>query len=62
MIEEMESMGTNHVWDLVDLPPSQKRIENKWVLKIKRRSLQLNGTKLVLLLRCIHNERALIMK
>ena len=34
--EEMDSMRTNHVWDLLDLPPSRKTVGNKWVLKIKR--------------------------
>lgn len=36
MEEEMESIRTPHVWDLVDLPPSHKEIGNKWILKIKR--------------------------
>jgi len=34
----MESMWTNQVWDLVDLPTRCKAIGNKWVLKIKRNS------------------------
>ena len=34
----MESMWTNQVWDLVDLPTGRKAIGNKWVLKIKRNS------------------------
>ena len=33
----MESMRTNQVWDLVDLPPERKSIGNKWILKIKRK-------------------------
>ena len=33
--DDMESMRKNHVWDLVDLPPGRKTIENKWVLKVK---------------------------
>ena len=37
MKEEMGSMRTNHVWDLLDLPPSRKTVGNKWVLKIKRK-------------------------
>ena len=37
MEEEMESMRTNQVWDLVDLPPGRKSIGNKWILKIKRK-------------------------
>ena len=31
----MNSMESNHVWDLVDLPPGHKTIGNKWVLNIK---------------------------
>jgi hypothetical protein len=38
MDDEMESMRTNQVWDLVDLPPGRKAIGNKWVLKIKRKA------------------------
>ena len=37
MDDEMESMRTNQVWDLVDLPLGRKTIGNKWVLKIKRK-------------------------
>ncbi len=33
--DEMESIRTNQVWDLVDLPSGRKAIGNKWVLKIK---------------------------
>ncbi|KAK0588887.1 hypothetical protein LWI29_006625 [Acer saccharum] len=32
MKEEMDSMKSNHVWDLVDLPLGRKAIGNKWVL------------------------------
>ena len=38
MKEEMDSMKSNHVWDLVDLPPGRKAIGNKWVLRIKRKA------------------------
>ena len=38
MNDEMESIRTNQVWDLVDLPLGRKAIGNKWVLKIKRRA------------------------
>uniref|UniRef100_A0A2N9FG52 Integrase catalytic domain-containing protein n=1 Tax=Fagus sylvatica TaxID=28930 RepID=A0A2N9FG52_FAGSY len=38
MKDEMESMRTNQVWELVDLPPGRKSIGNKWVLKIKRKA------------------------
>ena len=36
--DEMDSMRTNQVWDLVDLPSGHKAIGNKWVLKIKRKA------------------------
>ena len=38
MDEEMESMRSNHVWDLVDLPPNRKAIGNKWVLCVKQKA------------------------
>ena len=38
MEEEMESMRTNQVWELVNLPKGRKAIGNKWVLKIKRKA------------------------
>ena len=38
MKEEMESMKTNQVWDLVDLPPGRRSIGNKWIFKIKRKT------------------------
>uniref|UniRef100_A0A2N9IEQ3 Reverse transcriptase Ty1/copia-type domain-containing protein n=1 Tax=Fagus sylvatica TaxID=28930 RepID=A0A2N9IEQ3_FAGSY len=38
MKDEMESMRTNQVWELADLPPRRKSIGNKWVLKIKRKA------------------------
>ncbi|KAK9108126.1 hypothetical protein Syun_024137 [Stephania yunnanensis] len=38
MEEEMESMRSNNVWELVDLPEGRKAIGNKWVLKIKRKT------------------------
>ena len=34
----MNSMKSNKVWDLVDLPPSRKTIGNKWVLNIKHKA------------------------
>jgi Reverse transcriptase (RNA-dependent DNA polymerase) len=36
MEETMESMRSNNVWKLVNLPEGRKAIGNKWVLKIKR--------------------------
>ena len=38
MEEEMESMNSNQVWDLVDLPSERITIRNKWILKIKRKA------------------------
>ena len=37
MEEEMASMRSNHVWELVDLPKGCKAIGNKWVFKIKHK-------------------------
>ena len=37
----MESMRSNQVQELIDLPKGHKAIKNKWVLKIKRNT---NGT------------------
>jgi len=34
--DEMDSIARNKVWELVDLPPQRKYIENKRVFKIKR--------------------------
>ncbi|XP_019246376.1 PREDICTED: uncharacterized protein LOC109226026 [Nicotiana attenuata] len=36
--EELESMKTNKVWDLISLPPGCGAIGNKWVLKVKRKA------------------------
>ena len=36
--EEMDSVRANKVWELVDLPEGRKAIENKWVLKYKRKA------------------------
>ena len=38
MEEEMNSMKSNTVWDLVDLLPCRKIVGNKWVLNIKRKA------------------------
>ena len=38
MEEEMESMKTNQVWNLIDLSPGRRTIGNKWILKIKRKT------------------------
>lgn len=38
MKDEMDSMSTNEVWELVDLPPKRRSIGNKWVFKVKRKA------------------------
>ncbi|XP_071704835.1 uncharacterized protein [Rutidosis leptorrhynchoides] len=38
MEEEMESMRSNNVWELVDLPKGRKAIGSKWILKIKHKA------------------------
>lgn len=32
--EEMTSLAENEVWNLVDLPPGEKLISNRWVLTV----------------------------
>ena len=39
MKDEMNSMASNGVWDLVELPNGSKAIGCKWVFKMKRDSL-----------------------
>ena len=41
MEKEMESLHTNEVWDLVELPKDRKVVGSKWVYKTKRSA---NGT------------------
>ena len=41
MKDEIDSMTTKKVWELVDLPPKRKFIGNEWVFKIKS---QANGS------------------
>ena len=38
MKEEMSSMATNKVWQLVDLPSEHKAIGTRWVPKVKRKA------------------------
>ena len=38
MKQEMKSMATNKVWDLVELPKEAKAIGCKWIYKTKRNS------------------------
>ena len=35
MEKEMESLRTNDVWDLVELPKDRKAVRSKWVFKLK---------------------------
>lgn len=37
MEEEIESIKVNQFWDLIDLLPNRRAIENKWVLRIKHK-------------------------
>ena len=39
--DEMDLMTRNKVWELTDVPPRRKSIENKWFFKIKHRADQL---------------------
>jgi len=38
MKDELKSMKSNDIWDLVELPKRKKLISCKWVFKIKRDS------------------------
>ena len=38
MIEEIESMAKNQVWEIVELPKGVKAIDCKWVYKTKKDS------------------------
>jgi hypothetical protein len=35
MVEEMESLHKNNMWDLVELPNGRKLVSSKWVFKKK---------------------------
>ena len=41
MAEELQALGDNHTWDVVQCPPNVKSIDCKWIYLIKLRS---NGT------------------
>ena len=32
--EELKSLDTDHVWNLVELPPGRKAVGSKWVFEI----------------------------
>ncbi|KAL8093454.1 hypothetical protein AgCh_035365 [Apium graveolens] len=36
--KELKTLSDNHTWDLVELPPVKKAIDNKWVFKVKLKS------------------------
>ena len=38
---EIESILSNHTWELVDLPPGNKPLDSKWIFKRKMKD---NGT------------------
>ena len=40
MRDEIDSMASNQVWDLVELPIGVKAIECRWVFKTKKDSLR----------------------
>lgn len=35
MRQELESMETNGIWELTELPPERKTIQNRWTFKFK---------------------------
>ena len=38
MAEELQALGDNHTWDVVQCPPNVKSIGCKWIYSIKLRS------------------------
>ena len=59
----MNSMKSNQVWDLVDLPHSRKTIGNKWVLNIKcKADGTIDNYKARMVARTTRNKRELTMK
>ena len=38
MKKEMDSIYSNYVWDLVELPENRKTVRNKWVFKTKTKA------------------------
>jgi len=40
MIEELDAINRNNIWELTKLPANKKAIDVKWVFKLK---LKLNG-------------------
>lgn len=39
MCEEMDALVRNRTWDLVALTPDKKALRNKWVYKLKMKSM-----------------------
>jgi hypothetical protein len=42
MRSEIDSMGNNQVWNLVDLPDGVRPIECKWIYKKKKKDMDGN--------------------
>lgn len=40
--EELSLLGKNHTWSLVKLPTRKKKLQNKWVFRVKD---EIDGTK-----------------
>ena len=38
MIEKLQSIEKNHIWEPTELPPKKKPIEVKWIFKLKLNS------------------------
>ena len=55
--EEMKSMRSNHIWDLVDPLPYRKAIGNKWVLHVKRKAYDIIERYKACLLAKGHNQQ-----
>ena len=52
MAEELQALGDNHTWDVVQCPPNVKSIGCKWIYLIKLRfdgTLDRNKARLVVL-------------
>lgn len=63
MVSEMESMYSNQVWDLTDVPEGVRPIGSKWIYKRKRGpDGHVKTCKARLVTRVLINGKALIMR